>query len=522
MFKNEETFYNAQKKNETDKMNKMYDEAVKSVLRELGKDYPIIINGKEIFCHDKFEDRSPGNISLVLGTFQKASKKDVLEAINAAKKAFDTWKFRDYKDRAGIFLKAADIMSSKKYEFAALMSLENGKNRLEAIADVDEAIDFMRYYSEELLKNKGYIVKTPGAFSNEDTKSILKPYGVWGVIAPFNFPMAITTGMTTGALITGNTAILKPASDTPLMAYLLFKTLEEAGLPEGVLNYVTGSGEVVGDELITNTDVSGIVFTGSKAVGFEGMKKATAVKTKVYIAEMGSKNPIIVTKNANIDKAVEGVYKSAFGYDGQKCSACSRLYVAREVKKEFMEKLVAKAKQLKIGDPTDRTTYLGPVINKKAYEDFKKYVELAKKDGSIITGGKVCTEGICKDGYYVEPTIIDNLPKDHYLFMNELFLPILVVAEVSDLKEAIEEANKVDYGLTAGIFTESEEEIQYFFDHIDSGVLYANRVAGGSTGAMVGAQPFVGWKMSGTTGKGTGGPYYLQQFMREQSQTIAH
>ncbi len=522
MFKNEETFYNAQKKNETEKMNLKYDEAVKKALLELGKDYPIIIDGKEIFCQDKFEDRSPGNTKLVLGTFQKASKKEVLDAINAAKKEFETWKFMDYKDRVAIFLKAADIMSSKKYEFAALMSLENGKNRLEALADVDEAIDFMRYYSEELLKNKGFLVKTHKAFSNEDTKSILKPYGVWGVIAPFNFPMAITTGMTTGALITGNTAILKPSSDTPLMAYLLFKTLEEAGLPKGVLNYVTGSGEVVGDELITNPDVSGIVFTGSKAVGFEGMKKATAIKTKVYIAEMGSKNPIIVTKNANIDKAVEGVYKSAFGYDGQKCSACSRLYIAREIKKEFMDKLVAKTKQLKIGDPTDRNTYLGPVINKKAYDDFRKYVELAKKDGSIITGGEVYTQGICKDGYYVEPTIVDNLPKNHYLFKNELFLPILVVAEVSDLKEAIEEANMVDYGLTAGIFTENEEEIQYFFDHIDSGVLYANRVAGGSTGAMVGAQPFVGWKMSGTTGKGTGGPYYLQQFMREQSQTIAH
>ncbi|MEM0160875.1 MAG: aldehyde dehydrogenase family protein [Thermoplasmata archaeon] len=522
MFKNEETFYNAQKKNELDKMNKQYDEAVKKVLMEIGKDYPIIINGKEIFCSDKFEDRSPGNTKLVLGTFQKATKKDVLDAITAAKQAFETWKFIDYKDRVAIFLKAADIMSSKKYEFAALMSLENGKNRLEALADIDEAIDFMRYYSEELLKNNGFVVKTPKAFPNENTKSVLKPYGVWGVIAPFNFPMAITTGMTTGALITGNTVILKPSSDTPLMAYLLFKTLEQAKLPKGVLNYVTGSGEVVGDELITNTDVAGIVFTGSKAVGFEGMKKAIAFKTKVYIAEMGSKNPIIVTKNANLDKAVDGVYKSAFGYDGQKCSACSRLYIAREIKKEFLDKLVAKTQQLKIGDPTDRNTYLGPVINKKAYDDFEKYVEMAKKDGSIITGGGVYTEGTCKDGYYVEPTIIDNLPKNHYLFKNELFLPILVVAEVSDLKEAIEEANMVDYGLTAGIFTENEEEIQYFFDHIDSGVLYANRVAGGSTGAMVGAQPFVGWKMSGTTGKGTGGPYYLQQFMREQSQTIAH
>lgn len=521
MFKNEETFYNAQARNDTDKLNRLYNEAVARVKQELGKKYPIIINGKNRFCKDTFEDKSPGNLNIILGTFQKATRKDILDAISAAKKAFESWKFVNYKDRASIFLKAVDIMGSKKYELAAWISLENGKNRLEALADVDEAMDFLRYYSEELLKNNGYVLEIPRAFSNEYSKTVLKPYGVWGVIAPFNFPLAITTGMTTGALITGNTAILKPASDTPMMAYQFYRILEEAGLPQGVLNYVTGSGEIVGDELITNTEVSGIVFTGSRSVGFEGLKKANAVKTKVYIAEMGSKSPIIVTKNANIDKAVDGIHKSAFGYGGQKCSACSRVYVAKEVKKEFLEKLVNKTKQLKIGDPTDRNTYMGPLINKKTYENFQKYIELAKKDGTVLTGGKVYIEGSCKDGYYVEPTIVDNLPTDHYLFMNELFVPILVVAEVKDLKQAIEEANRVDYGLTAGIFSENNEDIQYFFDHVDSGVLYANRVTGGSTGAMVGAQSFVGWKMSGTTGKGTGGHYYLQQFMREQSQTVA-
>jgi 1-pyrroline-5-carboxylate dehydrogenase len=237
---------------------------------------------------------------------------------------------------------------------------------------------------------------------------------------------------------------------------------------------------------------------------------------------MGSKNPIIVTKHANIDKAVEGIYRSAFGFGGQKCSACSRLYLAKEIKKELVEKLVNKTKQLKIGDPTDRRTYLGPLINKKAYEDFQKYVSLAKKDGGVIlTGGKVYVDGSCKDGYYVEPTIVDKLHLNHFLFLNELFVPILVVAEVKDIRQAVEEANKVDYGLTAGIFSEKKEEIQYFFDHVESGVLYANRVIGGSTGAMVGSQAFVGWKMSSTTGKGTGAHYYLQQFMREQSQTLS-
>jgi 1-pyrroline-5-carboxylate dehydrogenase len=522
MFKNEDTFNNAQARGETDKFNSLYEEAVVRVKDELGKKYSIIINGEDRFGNEMFEDRSPGDLKIVLGTFQKASRIDLIDAITAAKKAFESWKFVDYKDRTSIFLKAASIMSSKKYDLAAWLSLENGKNRLEAFAEVDEAIDFLRYYSEELLKNKGYVVETSGAFSNEYSISVLKPYGVWGVIAPFNFPFAITTGMTTGALITGNTAVLKPASDTPLMAYKFYRILENAGLPKGVLNYVTGSGEILGDELITNSEVSGIVFTGSRTVGFEGLKKANLVKPVLYIAEMGSKNPIIVTKHVNIDKAVEGIYKSAFGYDGQKCSACSRLYLAKEIKKELLEKLVNKTKQLKIGDPTDRKTYLGPLINKKAYQDFQKYVTLAKKDGVILTGGKVYVEGSCKDGYYVEPTIVDHLPRDHFLFLNELFVPILVVAEVKDLRQAVEEANKIDYGLTAGIFSEKKEEIQYFFNHVESGVLYANRVKGGSTGGIVGAQSFVGWKMSSTTGKGTGGPYYLQQFMREQAQTIAH
>jgi 1-pyrroline-5-carboxylate dehydrogenase len=521
MFKNEKTFYDAQARNELDKLNRLYDEALTRVKNELGKRYPNIINGVDRFYNDTFEDRSPGNLKIVLGIFQKATRIDMLDAITAAKRAFASWRLVNYNDRVSIFLKAANIIVSKKYDLAAWISLENGKNRLEALADVDEAIDFLRYYSEEVLINNGFVTDMSSAFPNEHSKSVLKPYGVWGIITPFNFPLAITVGMTTGALITGNTAILKPASDTPLMAYQFYRILENAGLPKGVLNYVTGPGEILGDELVTNSEVSGIAFTGSRAVGFEGLKKANLVKPKVYIAEMGSKNPIIVTKHANIDKAVEGIYRSAFGFGGQKCSGCSRLYLAKEIKKELVEKLVNKTKQLKIGDPTDRRTYLGPLINKKAYEDFQRYVALAKKDGVILTGGKVYVEGSCKDGYYVEPTIVDKLHLNHFLFLNELFVPILVVAEVKDIRQAVEEANKVDYGLTAAIFSEKKEEIQYFFDHVESGVLYANRVIGGSTGAMVGSQAFVGWKMSSTTGKGTGGYYYLQQFMREQSQTVS-
>jgi 1-pyrroline-5-carboxylate dehydrogenase len=390
------------------------------------------------------------------------------------------------------------------------------------MGDVDEGIDLMRYYCEDMETNKGYEKATGKAFPNEEAKSVMKPYGVWGVISPFNFPFAIAIGMSSGALITGNTVVFKPSSDTPLSGFKIYEILRDAGLPKGIFNYVSGSGDVVGAELVNNEDVAGIVFTGSRDVGASSYKIFNDKRPRPFIAEMGGKNPVIVTAKADLDKAVEGVMRAAFGYSGQKCSACSRVYVDKRVKKDFVERLAKRTKELVIDDPALKDTFVSPLINERAYRNYQSYIEIAKKNGKILTGGRVLTDEKRKYGYFVEPTIVDDLPKDHKLFKDELFVPILCMAGVDSLDEAIKLSNTVDYGLTAGIFSEDEKEIKQFFNEIQAGVIYANRKIGATTGAMAGAQPFVGWKFSGSSGKGAGGSYYLLQFLREQSQTIAH
>ncbi|MEM2842108.1 MAG: aldehyde dehydrogenase family protein [Thermoproteota archaeon] len=523
VFENELTWFKALNSGKAEEFHKNYEEALEKVKKELGKKYPNIIDGEEVYSKEgEFIKTSPSDTRIVIGYFQKGTKDDVKKAVEAAKKAFKLWSSIPYYERTKIFRKAADISSQKKYELAAIITLENGKNRFEAIADVDEGIDLMRYYCEEMETNKGYEKKMGKAFPNEETKSIMKPYGVWGVISPFNFPFAIAIGMSSGALITGNTVVFKPSSDTPLIGFKIYEILNEAGLPKGVFNYVTGSGDIVGAELVNNDDVQGIVFTGSRDVGVKSYRIFNEKRPRPFIAEMGGKNPVIVTSKADLDKAVEGVVRAAFGYSGQKCSACSRVYVDKRVKKEFLEKLVKRTKELVIDDPTLKDSFISPLINQRAYKNYQDYIEIAKKDGKVLTGGRILTDEKHKYGYFVEPTIVDELPKDHKFFKDELFVPILCIAEVDSLDEAINLSNNVDYGLTAGIFSEDEKEIKKFFDEIQAGVIYANRKIGATTGAMVGAQPFVGWKLSGSSGKGAGGPYYLQQFLREQSQTIAH
>jgi len=339
------------------------------------------------------------------------------------------------------------------------------------------------------------------------------------VIGPFNFPFAITAGMTTGAVLTGNTAVLKPASDTPYTALVLYDALIEAGLPPGVLNIVTGPGSTVGQELIDNPDVNGFVFTGSREVGLSAFKTFTAKFAKPIITEMGGKNATIVTAKADLDKAAEGVARAAFGYDGQKCSACSRVLVYKNAKDEFVRKLVAYVKKLRVGDPVLRDTFMGPVINEAAYEKYQKVAAVARNDGEVLVGGNVLKEGDLKHGFYVEPMIVDGLPLDHKFLKEELFIPVLAIATFNSFDEAMEISNSTDYGLTGGIFSNDQHEIDQFFQRTETGTVYANRTMGATTGAIVGAQPFVGWKMSGISGKGAGGHYYLQQFMREQTQT---
>lgn len=518
-FKNEATYWTATKEGRVDDFHARFERALDAVEEDFGHTHPIYINGKEVDCGQTFEDRSPSNRDLVLGHFQKARKEEAAKAIQAARETFPDWSNTDWRERLSILLRTADYLSDHRFELSALMCHENGKNRLEAMGDTDEAIDFLRWYSSEMERNDGFDKEMGRAIPGERTRSVLRPYGVWSVIAPFNFPLAITCGMTAGVIVTGNTAVLKPASDTPFIALRFYEALQASGLPDGIVNFITGPGSTMGVEMVANPHVSGLVFTGSKPVGLSSFKTLTRDFAKPVITELGGKNPVIVTSEADLEKAVPGVGLGAFGYGGQKCSASSRLYVHEDLKEEFLAKLTAWTEDLRIGDPTARDTYLGPLINESAYTSYQDYASQAAKDGRILTGGHVMSKGLLGKGYFVEPTVVDGLPADHALFRKELFVPILCVSSISSLAEGLQLANDSEYGLCAGIFTENEDERDAFFREIQAGVSYCNRVQGATTGAIVGAQPFGGWKNSGISGKGAGGSYYLQQFLREQSQT---
>ncbi|MEP0825464.1 MAG: aldehyde dehydrogenase family protein [Nitrososphaera sp.] len=520
MFENEHTLRRFMTEKAEGQFHDRYESALEQVRKEFGRKYPMIIGGKEVRTSSTVAQTSPIDTRIVLGYLPVGSASHAKQAIAEAKKAFSDWSRRPYKERVQICRSAADIMSQCKFELAAWISFENGKNRYEAIADVDEAIDFLRYYSEEVEKNEGFEVAMKSAQPNERSKSVMKPRGVWGVIAPFNFPAAILVGMSSGAIITGNTTVVKPSSNTPIIAFKFAEIFREAGLPDGVFNLVIGPGSKVGGELVRNKDITGIVFTGSRDVGYRMSREFSKERPRPLIAELGGKNPAIVTETADIGKAVDGVMKAAFGYSGQKCSACSRVYVHKKVRDEFMKRLVEKTKSLPVGNPLDPNTFVGPLANQDAYKKYQQYVRIADRDGKILVGGSAIKDGDLKHGYYVQPTIVTGLPKKHRLFKEEMFVPILCVADYEKFDDAIKLANDSDYGLTAGIFSGKQEEIKEFLDCIEAGVVYVNRQASATTGAMVGCQPFGGWKDSGTTGRGTGGPHYLTQFMREQSQTI--
>lgn len=514
VFKNERTWQNAVEAGKTDEFHQAYEAAVEQVRKDLGQKHPLFIGGKEIWTRESFTDTSPSNRKLVLGTFQKGTKAHAKQAVEAAKKAFPAWAASAWEERVRIFRRAADLVGAKKFYCAALMSFENGKNRYESMADVDETADLIRWYAEEMERNHGYDFAMGQYVPGEKTRDLLKPYGVWAVVAPFNFPFAIAGGMSAGAMITGNTAVFKPASDTPYMGWELCKIFREAGVPTGVFNYVTGPGSTVGQELVDSPDVAGFVFTGSRDVGLGAYRTFSETFPKPIITELGGKNPTIVTESADLDKAAQGAMRAAFGFGGQKCSACSRVLVDKRVKRAFVAKLVAETEKIKIGDPTQRDVYLGPVINEAAVKTYQKAIADAKRGrGKILIGGEV----LKGDGLFVKPTVVDGLPRKHRVNNEELFVPILSVIEVDGLDDALELANATDYGLTAGIFSKNPADVDRFFRECDAGVMYANRAAGSTTGAVVGVQPFGGWKMSGISGKAAGGYFYLPQFMHEQS-----
>jgi 1-pyrroline-5-carboxylate dehydrogenase len=506
---------------DNEELQSAFDAAVERARASLGQGYPMIIGSEERTAAETFEDRSPIDTDLVVARFPVGSRADVRDAIAAARAAYPGWRDTPWRDRLALLRRAADIISDRQFDYAALMSLEVGKTRLEALGDVEETADLIRYYGDEFEKADGFVRPLGSLSPSERTRSILRPYGVFGIISPFNFPMALAGGPSAGALIAGNTVVLKPSSEAPLMGWKFGEALREAGVPAGVFNLVTGPGETVGAELQENRGIDGMVFTGSYEVGMKLYRSFTNEYPRPIITEMGGKNPAIVTRHADLDEAAEGVMRSAFGFDGQKCSANSRVYVERPVARQFVDKLVEKARAISVGDPTKRETWMGPVINQRALDTFTRAAQEARTDGGTVEiGGEVVRDGDAARGYFPTPTVVTGLPLEHRLFHDELFVPFLVVGEVDSLDEAIAEANDSAYGLTAGIFSHDSGEVKRFLDTIEAGVVYVNRRAGATTGAWPGIQSFGGWKGSGSSGKSGLGPYYVQQFLREQSQTV--
>jgi 1-pyrroline-5-carboxylate dehydrogenase len=506
-----------------EELHTRFEEALEDVRSRLGLEYGMIIDGQEVKAGETFEDYSPIDTSILLGTFQKGDASHAQQALTAARKAFRKWATAPWQHRVELLRKAAANIDARLFEIAAVITLEVGKNRMEALGDIAEAADLIRYACDQMEANDGYRVemgKDPLKGYDATNTSVLKPYGVWVVISPFNFPAALTGGPAGAALVTGNTLVMKPATDTPWTVRLLAECFHDAGLPDGVMNFITGPGRTLGQELIDNAEVDGITFTGSYDVGMKIYRTfAQGDYPRPNILEMGGKNPSIVSRNADLDRAVAGIVRSAFGLQGQKCSANSRIYAEKPVYDELVERLTKATKDLLVGDPTDRQVFNGPVVSQSAYDDFKKFTEELSESGQFLTGGQVLTDGDYGKGYFCPPTLVADVPFDHHLWKVEMFLPITMVAPVDSLDQAMQMANDVDYGLTAGFYG-SDEEAQWFFDNIEAGVTYANRPQGATTGAWPGFQPFGGWKGSGSSGKNAGGHYYLPLYMHEQINTI--
>jgi 1-pyrroline-5-carboxylate dehydrogenase len=399
------------------------------------------------------------------------------------------------------------------------MALEVGKNRLEAMGDAEEAADLVDYYGDQLEAHDGFVREMARMTPIERNVELLRPYGVFACVAPFNFPLALSTGMSSAALLTGNAVVYKPAEDAPSTGLELHRIYQDAGVPPGVFQLLSGRGREMGDALWSHPLVDGVVFTGSKEVGLRIFHGLSQRWVKPCLLELGGKNAVIVTGRADLDAAAEGVMRSAFGLQNQKCSATSRVYVHRAVAAGFLERLLARTRAIVAGDVTCRDVWFGPVINGRAVERFERAAAQARREGRILAGGERLRGEALDRGHFVAPTVAE-LPLSSDLFREELFVPLLAVGVVDDLDQALAESNAAEYGLTAGIFSTDREEIDRFLDRIEAGVCYVNKRSGATTGAWPGAQPFCGWKGSGSTGKGGCGPWYVQQFSREQSRTV--
>ena len=503
---------------DNEEMHKGYDEGIEQAKAELGRTVPIVVNGEERPGEGTYELESPIDGTL-LAHISQATRQDVEDAIGAAKASALEWDRMGWKKHVELVNKAADLITERRNLLSAMMAMEVGKSRLEALGDVEETADLMRWNAKEIADHDGFRVPMQAMGAKGEYYDVLRPFGVWAVVSPFNFPMALSGGPSSGALAAGNVVVFKPAHQGALLGWKLYEIYRDAGFPPGTFHFLPGRGAVVGDLIVHHKDIAGITFTGSYEVGMSIYRSFASDYPKPAICEMGGKNPTIVSRHADLDKASDGVLRSAFGFGGQKCSANSRVYVERDVYDDFLSQLKSKTEAIKIGNPLERDVYLGPVINEAAVETFERAAEAARKDGTIVTGGERLTEGDYAKGTFVQPTVVE-VPKDHWLFKEELFVPFVAVAPVDSLDEGIELSNASEYALTAGFYSEDRAEIDEWLDRIDGGVIYVNRRAGATTGAWPGVQPFGGWKGSGTTGKAGGGPYYVTQYMREQSRTV--
>ena len=488
------------------------ENALKKVDSEKGKEYPLIIGGEKIYTDEKITSYNPCNFNEVVGYTGKASREHADKAMEKALEAFETWKYVSPEERANYLLNAAAVMRREKFNLSAFLVEEAGKTWVEADADVAEAIDFLEYYSRQMLKfAKGMNV---GSYPNEINECFYIPMGVGIVIAPWNFPVAILTGMTAASIVTGNTVVLKPSSATPVVAAKVMEIWEEVGLPKGVINYLPGSGEVVGDYLVSHPKTRFVNFTGSRDAGVQIARKASQIQEgqkwiKRVIAEMGGKDAIVVDSEADLDDAASGIVASAFGFQGQKCSACSRAIIVEDVYDEVLDKIIEKTKNLKMGYTRDYGTNVGPVIDEGAYNKVLNYIEIGKKEGKVCIGGNKWGE----NGYFIEPTIIADVSPEARIAKEEVFGPFLSVIKAKDYDDALRIANNTDYGLTGGVYSKNRSKLGKAKREFHVGNLYLNRKC---TGALVGIQPFGGFKMSGTCSK-AGGEDYLLLFMEIKS-----
>jgi 1-pyrroline-5-carboxylate dehydrogenase len=506
---------------DNEQLHREYEAGLAEAKTQLDGHHRNLVDGKERDGDGELTVHSPIDRDIVLGHFAIGTRQDVKDAIAAARRAQPGWFALGWEKRLEILGKAAELISQRQMVYGGLMAIEVGKNRLEALGEVEEAADLIRYYSQTARDNDFYDHPMDSlGDSAVHTRSILRPHGVFAVISPFNFPMALAAGPSAAAMLAGNTVVFKPSSVAPISGVKLVEAYREAGVPDGVINLVMGPGDTVGAELRENPGIDGIVFTGSYAVGMDLYRTFSKDFPKPTIVEMGGKNPAVVSRTADLEEAAEGIMRSAFGFGGQKCSANSRVYVDKAVHDELIKLLVQKTEAISIGDPLLRENWLGPIIDQKAVDRHQTAVGEARRDGRVFVGGERLMDHGMERGFYVEPTVVGDLPADHRLFRDELFAPFTAVHAVDSFDEALRLANDSVYGLTAGVYSEDKAEVQKFLDTAEAGVLYVNRRAGATTGAWPGVQAFGGWKGSGSTGKAGLSMYYVAQFLREQSHTV--